>query len=133
MNYLKYVELAAENLQFYLWYRDYIRRWGDLPDREKALSPEWKPKTATGVSPSANGLNLSPEAVTFFKDTGFANDSRTNVSEKANPFATPEDTKHETEYYDEFTPGDNKGGLPNHTKRALNAFQSVGLKWKPCK
>ena len=41
MNFLKYIELSAENLQFYLWFRDYSKRYNELPDSEKALSPEW--------------------------------------------------------------------------------------------
>ena len=41
MNYLKYIELSAENLQFFLWYRDYVSRFDGLPANEKALSPEW--------------------------------------------------------------------------------------------
>lgn len=41
MNYLKYIELAAENLQFYLWVRDYTKRFNNLPASDRALAPEW--------------------------------------------------------------------------------------------
>ncbi|KAF7874126.1 hypothetical protein EAF04_002798 [Stromatinia cepivora] len=41
MDYLVYIEHDAENLQFYLWYKDYVRRFEALSDREKQLSPEW--------------------------------------------------------------------------------------------
>ncbi|KAH6712985.1 regulator of G protein-like protein [Leptodontidium sp. MPI-SDFR-AT-0119] len=44
MDYLAYVEFNAENLQFYLWYRDYVRRFEALPETEKALSPEFVPE-----------------------------------------------------------------------------------------
>lgn len=44
MDYLVYVEFNAENLQFYLWYQDYKRRFDALPEREKALSPVWIPE-----------------------------------------------------------------------------------------
>ena len=49
MDYLVYVEHNAENLQFYLWYKDYVKRFEALSDSEKALSPEWTP---TGDAPN---------------------------------------------------------------------------------
>lgn len=45
MDFLVYIEHDAENLQFYLWYKDYIRRFEALSDHEKKLSPEWVPET----------------------------------------------------------------------------------------
>jgi hypothetical protein len=42
MDYLMYVAHDAESLQFFLWYRDYVRRFNGLSAREKGLSPEWK-------------------------------------------------------------------------------------------
>ncbi|KAG4031802.1 hypothetical protein MFRU_008g01610 [Monilinia fructicola] len=41
MDFLVYIEHDAENLQFYLWYKDYVRRFEALPDHEKKLSQEW--------------------------------------------------------------------------------------------
>jgi len=41
MNYLVYIEHSAENLQFFLWYRDYVARFARLPASEKALSSLW--------------------------------------------------------------------------------------------
>ena len=38
MNYLLYIEFAAENLQFYLWLKNYVKRFNDLPDSEKVLA-----------------------------------------------------------------------------------------------
>src|SRR5579871_4541355 len=43
MDYLVYIEHSAENLQFYLWYQDYARRWNVLPANQRALSPELRP------------------------------------------------------------------------------------------
>lgn len=43
MDYLIYVEHSAENLQFYLWYHDYVRRWNALSNSEQALSPQLQP------------------------------------------------------------------------------------------
>ncbi|ATZ57015.1 hypothetical protein BCIN_14g02050 [Botrytis cinerea B05.10] len=45
MDFLVYIEHDAENLQFYLWYKDYVRRFEALSDYEKKLSPEWVPET----------------------------------------------------------------------------------------
>lgn len=55
MDYLMYVAHDAENLQFFLWYRDYCARFEALDQYEKNLSPEWKGSTdniieATGGS-----------------------------------------------------------------------------------
>lgn len=34
--------MNAENLQFYLWYQDYVQRWEtDITKYDKALSPAW--------------------------------------------------------------------------------------------
>ncbi|KAL1960516.1 hypothetical protein VTO42DRAFT_7815 [Malbranchea cinnamomea] len=51
MDYLLYVERAAENLQFFLWYRDYKRRFAHLPPSQRSLSPEWtkKPRHAQSL------------------------------------------------------------------------------------
>lgn len=40
MNYLLYVEYAAENLQFYLWHQDYVKRFQAASSSDMALSPE---------------------------------------------------------------------------------------------
>lgn len=45
MDYLVYVEYNAENLQFYLWYKDYVKRFNALPETEKVLSKEWDPES----------------------------------------------------------------------------------------
>jgi hypothetical protein len=41
MNYLLYIERSAENLQFFLWYRDYARRFAAAKTADLALAPEW--------------------------------------------------------------------------------------------
>jgi len=39
MDYLKYIEHAAENLEFYLWLRTYVERWRNLPNTVTEISP----------------------------------------------------------------------------------------------
>lgn len=41
MNYLLYVEHSAENLQFYLWYQDYTRRFQQAKSSDRVLALEW--------------------------------------------------------------------------------------------
>ncbi|TLS22902.1 uncharacterized protein PpBr36_06340 [Pyricularia pennisetigena] len=41
MDYLIYIEHNAENLQFFLWYSDYVQRWSRLSRRQKSASPPW--------------------------------------------------------------------------------------------
>ena len=41
MNYLLYVERSAENLQFFLWHRDYERRFAAAKTADLSLAPEW--------------------------------------------------------------------------------------------
>lgn len=64
MDYLVYVEMNAENLQFYLWYQDYVRRWeNEVSANDKALSPEWDhaAKDVPDVTKEAN-VNGDPNA-----------------------------------------------------------------------
>lgn len=41
MDYLMYVEHSAENLQFYLWHQDYVRRFNKANTSDLAMAPEW--------------------------------------------------------------------------------------------
>ena len=49
MDYLVYIAHDAENLQFYLWYRDYVKRFNRLRENEKALSPAIQPHLAQAL------------------------------------------------------------------------------------
>jgi len=41
LSFLKYHEHSAENLQFFLWYKDYEKRFAAMPESEQALAPVW--------------------------------------------------------------------------------------------
>ncbi|ODH44930.1 hypothetical protein ACO22_00553 [Paracoccidioides brasiliensis] len=56
MNYLIYVERNAENLQFFLWHRDYARRFYLIAESQRQLSPEWTGKK----SPKADVHAVQP-------------------------------------------------------------------------
>ncbi|KAF2116743.1 hypothetical protein BDV96DRAFT_544293 [Lophiotrema nucula] len=137
MNYLKYIELAAENLQFFLWFRDYSKRFANLPESEKVLSPEWN-----GEAPDAENQHrparLNPDTAAVFKGTDFASEPKVTEAEKgSNPFFTPPRTpnseaQRDGESFDSYDATMSLGAKTNHTQRATGAFESAGLKWKPC-
>ncbi|TLD34063.1 hypothetical protein PspLS_00865 [Pyricularia sp. CBS 133598] len=58
MDYLIYIEHNAENLQFFLWYSDYVQRWSRLPRRQKSASPPW----TTDCEEEAERLRTCPLA-----------------------------------------------------------------------
>ena len=134
MNYLKYIELAAENLQFYLWLRSYTKRFDSLPASEKALAPEWVPEHESDTPARSKGV--SADAAAIFQGTDFASDARVD---RPNPFNTPPHTpngdaqREAGESLDSYpasmTTG---GGRTDHILRANGAFEGAGLKWKPC-
>lgn len=141
MNYLKYIELSAENLQFFLWYRDYVNRFDGLPANEKALSPEWTVEQAEAEAMAAQvhvrQKVVPPEAAAAFKGTDFANEPRVTEAEKVNPFYTPpgtpgegkrDESSVETSEYESTA-----AGKVDHQGRAEGAFENAGLKWKPRK
>ncbi|KAL2181012.1 inorganic pyrophosphatase-like protein [Thermothelomyces heterothallicus CBS 202.75] len=49
MNYLVHVERSAENLQFFLWYRDYERRFAAATTADLSLAPEWTQEMEDGI------------------------------------------------------------------------------------
>ncbi|MCJ1289016.1 hypothetical protein MMC34_000548 [Xylographa carneopallida] len=98
MNYLIYIERSAENLQFFLWHRDYCQRFSQLPANEQVLSPEWtveKAEADANAMPTAAGnKKMSPEVTEVFKGTDFAQ-TKATISEfnpAPNPFHTPPQT-----------------------------------------
>ncbi|KAF2865295.1 hypothetical protein BDV95DRAFT_507470 [Massariosphaeria phaeospora] len=136
MNYLRYIELAAENLQFFLWYRDYAKRFNDLPENQQALSPEW---TDVNSEPEnqARFNHLNPETAAIFEGTDFANEPRVAEPERDNPFFTPPHTPNDNSYKrdgESFDSSEASFALTSktdHTQRASGAFERAGLKWKP--
>ena len=48
MDYLLYVSHDAENLQFYLWFEDYSRRFHQASQYDQALSPPWDDESLAG-------------------------------------------------------------------------------------
>ncbi|KAF2017355.1 hypothetical protein BU24DRAFT_149030 [Aaosphaeria arxii CBS 175.79] len=136
MNYLKYIELAAENLQFYLWFRDYSKRFKELPEREQALSPVWS-DPGSDSDTQQRSKRVNPEASAIFNGTDFAESGTVAEADKSNPFFTPPRTptsseqRRDVESVNSFDDVPSSNGRINHSQRAAGAFEGVGLKWKP--
>lgn len=148
MNYLVYIEHSAENLQFYLWYRDYLKRFNELPSNERALAPEWSSEQAEMDAQATQGTlgpkqKISAETAAVFKGTDFAPPIASVVELKANPFSTPPRTPGGENYRESVAPSErawseNCSTLNFNTDKSFQtktagAFQAAELKWQPCK
>jgi hypothetical protein len=134
MNFLKYIELSAENLQFFLWYRDYSKRFNALPESEKVLSSEWTGEKNI-PSEAKNGFKyFNADAAAMLQGTDFASQGTVTESEKngSNPFFTPPRTPNSVERPQSLESFESMTtGKVDHTKRASGAFENAGLKWQP--
>ena len=148
MNYLIYIEHSAENLQFFLWYRDYVKRFFDLPPNERALAPEWSIDQAEAELQAAQAAQgpkqqISPETAKVFKGTDFAPPEPNVIEVKGNPFNTPPRTPagdreslaptEPTWSEHGSTLNGSVAGSKSHHKQAAGAFEGADLKWQPCK
>ena len=136
MNYLKYIELSAENLQFYLWLQDYTKRFEQLSEHEKALSPEWKgnvgdiPTTAPDLSSQRELASTS--GAESHVEPGNEYSSNSSDSEKEDSSLTlPTSDQDDVEK----TPGATLAvdhAHMRHLKNFEEAFDEVGVKLQPC-
>ncbi|KAI7463760.1 hypothetical protein KC357_g8148 [Hortaea werneckii] len=132
MNYLKYIEHSAENLQFYLWFRDYTARWDALPESEKVLSPEWTRDQAEAefaANAPSRPKKMNHEVAAALKGSDFSDAPKTTVVER-DPFGTPSKSSHE-DRSDYGSSHAHTFGASTHESVADQAFQDAGLKWKP--
>ena len=85
LDYLVYITHDAENLQFYLWLRDYTKRFNALPKSERALSPEWTVAEAApdlraaGPGRDRKASNFSVDMTAFYDDKPDAADEFRSV------------------------------------------------------
>lgn len=87
MNYLIYVERSAENLQFYLWHKDYTNRFASLPQSDLVLSPEWTEKQRT-LKARPGSKASKPLGITV-NESMLKEGDLTPVQLSPNPFNTP--------------------------------------------
>lgn len=150
MNYLIYIEHAAENLQFFLWYKDYIRRFDLLSENERRLAPEWTLEQAEAQALAlkdnpAPMKSISAETAAVFKGTNF-DAPKTTIVELgkggSNPFGTPPMTPTSRDH-DSIAPSEypwsdsgstaRSGFKASHDKKAAGAFAAAEVKLQPCK
>ena len=147
MNYLIYIEHCAENLQFYLWYRDYLKRFDELPSNERGLAPEWSAEQAEMDAQAIQGTpgskqKMSAETAALFKGTDFAPPIASVVEVRGNPFSTPPRTPNGEPRRDSVAPSErawseNCSTLVSNPGKSFQttsagAFQGADLKWQPC-
>lgn len=139
MNYLVYVEHAAENLQFFLWYRDYEKRFRSATTSDISLAPEWtRPMQDEAVAKirKDNVDKMRPEvdASKIFQGTDFEKQAQDLPLPKggndADPFATPpsKSLDHDTASVQHTISTSNS----SQHQQAAEAFHSAGAK-QPCK
>ncbi|RFU72422.1 regulator of g signaling superfamily [Trichoderma arundinaceum] len=142
MNYLVYVEHAAENLQFYLWYKDYEKRFAEAKPSDVALAPEWTQAmedeaVARVRKDQVDKMKREPATVTaVFKGTDF---EKQTGDKKSNPFNTPprsangiSDNDSLTASWEVMTSGgasnNQPASNPSSRTQATDAFQSAGAR-----
>lgn len=131
MDYLIYVEYNAENLQFYLWYKDYVRRYEALAENEKALSPEWIPEAdevpdLTKDAEKGDKKRTKRGITTALMETGYDGKNKSQV-DLANPGRHMSVNK-ETESSGSLSVMSDST-IPSDAEVAARA----GLKWQPCR
>lgn len=133
MNYLIYIEHAAENLQFFLWYRDYTRRFHAAPASETALAPEWtqameEDAIARIQKDAVSKVKRGPTTtvMSIFQGTDFEKTLEIHLDAVRDPFSTP--------------PGSSAGDGASFSgsevtlpmRQAREAFYTAGAE-RPCK
>ncbi|KAF2418899.1 hypothetical protein EJ08DRAFT_599184 [Tothia fuscella] len=123
MNFLKYVEFSAENLQFYLWFKGYVKRFEDLPESESRLSPEWTQRHEDAENAAYRSyLNQKPltvEAAGILKAQNLAaSETDSPPTEKQNPFNDSREFSSAHLPHESF-------GADTDTTRPISAFHSV--------
>ncbi|KAI0125081.1 hypothetical protein BJ170DRAFT_703253 [Xylariales sp. AK1849] len=130
MNYLIYIEHSAENLQFFLWHRSYVRRFKEANTSDIALAPEWtqtmEDETVARMQKEAvDKLRTEPKAADMFKGTDFEKGACENTIESRDPFSTPPAT---------VVGGDDASTMfsgsqeTNYRSQAYDAYAAAGAK-----
>lgn len=147
LNYLKYIEHNAENLQFFLWHKSYLKRFEDLPAGDKVLAPVWT-ETMAAAGPGATvhqAVKVSAATAAVLRGTALDPMRKEplvfskSVDDGPDPFVTPppssggESDSRPSEYSSSVTTGKRSGlsASGDVHKDAEAAYDDSGLKWKP--
>lgn len=145
LNYLVYVEHAAENLQFCLWFKSYEKRFAEAASSEVALAPEWTQAMEDEAVARVRKEQVDktrPEPATtaaIFKGTDFEKQAG---DRRGNPFNTPPTSANAVSEHESLAASWEaltvSGNSNTHTSaassqtQAAEAFQSAGARL-PCK
>jgi hypothetical protein len=141
MSYLIYVEHAAENLQFYLWFKDYEKRFNTNPTTDVKLAPEWtramQDETIIKIrKKQADKMRKEPKAAAIFKGTDFEKKPTAqdrSMSGTIDPFATPpQSSGGDRSSISTATNTMNSLNAMSYMSQASDAFQAAGTQ-QPCK
>lgn len=129
MNYLIYIEHSAENLQFFLWYRDYVKRFEEAHTSDKPLAPEWTQAMAEETlarikKDAAEKRKTDPLAVELFKGTDFEGNGGEKIPDNRGPFDTPPRTPGSDDQSTIYS----SSQAPTHHSQAHDTFAAVGAK-----
>ena len=141
MNYLKYIEHDAENLQFFLWARSYVEKFQQLPESERGLSPEWTEEQAMADAANFhNGtrqMKVSADTAAVMKGTGLEPVPRVTEitedksSDDSDPFDQSTLRNPSTEVSSGYAGKSSTAAFMR--QKAEGAFDEAGTKWQPCK
>jgi hypothetical protein len=141
MSYLIYVEHAAENLQFYLWFKDYEKRFNSNPTTDAKLAPEWTRAMQDEAiikirKEQADKMRKEPKAAAIFKGTDFEKNPTAqdrSMSATIDPFTTPPQSSG-GDVASIFTATNTMPSLDatSYMSQASDAFQAAGTQ-QPCK
>ena len=140
MNYLLYIEFAAENLQFYLWFKDYVKRFNESPDNEKSLAPPIdfeKSENEVVTSPKGSKMPkvISKEITTALAGTDFATTPGATPEKHVNPFEAAEspDNASGTAPWEDDVSTLQSSRRTDYRTLAATAYESADVKAAPCK
>ncbi|KAK7426786.1 hypothetical protein QQZ08_006687 [Neonectria magnoliae] len=134
MTYLIYVEHAAENLQFYLWYKDYEKRFNTADTADVKLAPEWTQAMQGDIVAKIRKENVDkvrgePIVAEIFKGSDFEKHGNDKIIDGANPFSTPPQSSRgdAPSMYAASHAAPSTNALSYHTQ-ASEAFQAAGVR-----
>ena len=143
MDFAKYIERIPENLQFYLWYRDYLKRFDNLPHGERSLAPEWTVERAAAETEAVRAEEKPKKVNAAVAEVLKGTDFETKAAKPAisevhpDPFKDPQTPNAERDSIAPSTAGwtDDSSTLKspmNPAKAAAAAFDSVDAP-QPCR